>query len=420
MNDHANVVVVGGGVMGLATALHLRDAGVEHVRVVERDTTFQGTSAAGAGFIAYWAMAYPTHGAEEVAVERYGLSYYRNLHETGRDIDYYQNGLLAVAPDERSWREIEPFTHVNLDIRNQVVDADRIEELTSGVIRASGVFRGVFQPAAAQIFAPKLGKALTDLFLEQGGLINERRPVTALIVRGGRVVGVTTPTGTIEADNVILAAGAWTNELLRPLGLYLPMIPQVTSRIITDPLSIPSSLPLLFLMGARLEPGGPFLWVRAQDGRLLFGGTYKTSPRNAFVGTAVSPRFDEVSTGGVLECQRLATQASRYMPVFNRYDSFSLKHGAPCYTPDHRALVGPVPGIEGLYAMTGDCEAGITHGPGFGKALADQIVHGSSDLTSIHAWRIDRFNGQYCDDKEILEAIVEADRERALSITQRS
>jgi sarcosine oxidase subunit beta len=247
---------------------------------------------------------------------------------------------------------------------------------------------------------------LAERLVALGGAVQTRCPVRGVNVKGGRVTGVETARGTIESDTVVLAAGAWSNELLRPLGVYLPAVPQVTSRIITEPLGVPETMPTLFLMGLTPEPGGTFLWVRGQRGALLWGGTYSRHPRNAFVGAPVPPRFDEVPIDGVLECRRLAGLAASFMPLLDSGQSLALKHGAPCYTPDRRGLVGPVPEIDGLHTMAGDNEAGLTNGPGFAKVLADHIVTGSSELASLDPWRIDRFGDRFRADAEVAEALA--------------
>ena len=405
MSDTADVVVIGGGIQGCSVALHLREAGVEHVRLVERDGLFEGTSAAGAGFLALWGTFNPEQDDNELAVERFGIEYYGRLQASGHDVDFVQNGTLFVAPDEEAWSQIEPFAEQGPDPATFAVEADRVEELTGGLVSAEEIYGGVLQPIAAQVSAAKVGGAMTALLAQARCVVETRRPALGLDVAGGRITGVRTAQGTISCDTVVLAAGAWSNALLAPLGVYLPTIPQVTSRIVTEPLGIPRTLPTLFLMGLADDPA-TFLWLRGDHGALLWGGTYPNHPRNAFVGASLPGRLDEVSIDGVLECQRLAAKASRFFPVLSRYRSLTLKHGAPCFTADTRALIGSVPGVEGLYALAGDNEAGITHGPGFGKVLADTIVHGASDLASIDGWAIDRFAERLASDADVAAAMA--------------
>lgn len=408
MGDRSDVVVVGGGIMGTAVALHLLEAGAGSVRLLERDGLFEGTTGAGGGFLAPWSVMTPLHGAESqvLPVERYGMAFYAGLHESGHHIDYRRNGVLWLAASDEAWKMVQAVPWHVADPDSVPVKPADLSDLTGGVVSGDGIEGARWVPSGAQVYTPLVGAALAERITALGGTIETRRPVTGLRVHGGRVVGVDTAHGPVDAGTVVLAAGAWTNQLLEPHGAYLPAVPQVTSRIVTEPFGIPETLPVLMMQGIMAdEPGGgTVLWVRAHQGGLLWGGMYATFPRNILVGVPVPDRLDELPTDGILENQRVAAAAA-FMPALSQPVSIRVKHGAPCYTPDDYALVGPVPGITGLWALGGDNEVGVTHGPGFGKALADTIVHGSSDLVDLHPWRLDRFDGRYTTPAEVLEAV---------------
>ncbi|MFI0366583.1 NAD(P)/FAD-dependent oxidoreductase [Actinomadura sp. 1N219] len=411
MVDRSDVVVVGGGVMGACLALHLLEAGVRDVRLLERDGLFQGTSGAGGGFLAPWTTISPLHGAESEALplERYALDFYRGLHESGYDIDYRRNGVLWIAASEAAWDQTQELMWLAADPDSVPVEPRRLPELTGGVVSAAGVHGAQLMPCGAQVTTIKVAKALEDRITKLGGIVDTRRPVTEIRVSGGRVTGVATPSGPVDAPVVVTAAGAWNNELLQPLGLFLPTVPQVTSRITTEPLGLPETLPVMMLQGLKPdEPGGgTVLWVRWHDGGLLWGGMYMTYPRNILVGAPVPDRLDELPTDGVLENLRVA-EAAAFLPALSGKASISVKHGAPCYTPDDKALVGPMPQVDGLYVMGGDNELGVTHAPGLGKALADTIAHGRSDLADLAPWRPDRFGDRFPDQAATFVAVAES------------
>ena len=415
MSDSADVIVVGGGIQGLSAGIHLLENGAGSVRLLERDGLCEATTAAGAGFVGLWAMA-PPYDRRELDVERYGIEYYRSLDEAGHDLEFGQNGLLFVAADEKAlamiegtWRKQDHLRSVRkgpaaeLDPEPVLIEPARVEELTGGTVRADGIVAGAFQAGAAQVHAPRAGAAMASRFTELGGRIETRRPVSELIVEGEKVRGVKTSPGVVESDTVVLAAGAWSNHLLAPTGLFLASVPLLASRIVTEPLDVAREMPVTFLVG--MTPTMPLLWLRSHNGALLWGGVYLGDPREDLVGEPLPDRFDETALGGVADCQQVATEVADYVPALGRYRKMVVKHGAPCYTPDHRALIGPAPGLQGLWVMTGDNEAGVTHGPGFGKVLADHIVHGSSEIADLDAWRIDRFDEDYADDVAVAAAV---------------
>jgi sarcosine oxidase subunit beta len=411
MSEHADVVVVGGGIMGASAALHLREAGIGSVRLLERDGVFEGTTGAGGGFLGPWTALTPSHGELDpaVLVEQYGHDFYAKLDAAGYDIDYRQNGIMWVAVSEAAKQMVSGMAWTQADPHAEQVTPDRLAEFTGGTLTGEGVYDARYLPSGAQVTTTKVGAAMADRITRTGGVVETRRPVTGIRVRGDRVVGVDTPTGPVDCDAVVLAAGAWVNQLIEPLGLFLPTVPQVTSRIITDDLGIPDTFPVLMVQGLMPgEPGGgTVLWIRGHHGGLLWGGMYLCPPRDVLVGVTVPDRLDELPTDGVVENRRVA-RAARFFPALSAPASIRVRHGAPCYTPDNAPLVGPVPGLSGLYALSGDNELGVTQGPGLGKVLADHIAHGASDLVPTDSWRIDRFGNGFPNAAEVHEVVAVA------------
>jgi glycine/D-amino acid oxidase-like deaminating enzyme len=384
-------VVVGGGVLGTSVATHLLRAGVRECTLVERDGVAQATSAAGAGFVDPWAAgSRGASGAEEIALANYAIAFYRELNAAHPESPYRQRGCLWMAKTESDWPYVERWlTNGPPDAR--AVEPEEIQRLTSGIVRADGVFRGVLRPSSAQISAERATRALAETFVAEGGDLRERTPVTDIRLEDGRVTGVETPHGRIAADVVVVAAGAWTNRVLEPLGVFLPYAPLAVSRIVTEPLDVPGDLPLLFLK-ANASGLPKSLWVREEEGRLMFGTNYEAPVRYAFIDTAIPDRFDQLDLEGVLDVQQGAAKLTDAIPALGRYRNFAVKHGVPCYTTDGRAIVGEIDGFSGLHVIAGCNEQGVTHGPGFGRVLADHITRGESDLADIGVWRPDRFD----------------------------
>jgi glycine/D-amino acid oxidase-like deaminating enzyme len=145
-------------------------------------------------------------------------------------------------------------------------------------------------------------------------------------------------------------------------------------------------------------------WLREAAGRLLWGCGYQTQPRYLFVDRDVPERTDQLPLDGVLEELGVGQQVSRVVPALGRYRSYSIAQGCPSYTPDGRALVGPVPGLDGLFVIAGCNEAGITHGPGFGRFLAEYICAGQPAWLPASAFAPDRFADRYGSGQEVAEA----------------
>lgn len=174
------------------------------------------------------------------------------------------------------------------------------------------------------------------------------------------------------------------------------------SRIVTESLGVPPGMPTLML------PEFGF-WLRESRGGPLWGCRYEQQPRYRFVGADVPERTDRFPLDGVLAELRVASQVSEVIPMLGRYHSFSVAHCCPSYTPDGRALAGPLPGLEGLYVIAGCNEAGITHGPGYGRFIAEYTHDGGPAFLPADAFAPDRFGTRYRSDRDVTEAVYEAD-----------
>lgn len=393
MLETADVIVIGGGVFGTAAALHLVTEGAGDVMLLERDGIAEGTSAAGAGFIDPWAAGSNAHlGSEELAVEDYGLGFYAQLADEHPEVTHLRNGCLWIAIDEQQWERLIPMLDYP-SVRTEILEPEEIGAVTS-LVRTEAVTRGVFHPDSSQVSAPGAARSMAREFECRGGRLEERRPVVRLAVEGGRVAGVETSRGPIRSDRVVVALGAWSNQLLAAHKVFLPMVPLVVSRIVTEQLEVPGATPPFFIPGVTEgEDEVGYLYLRGEQGRLLWGAHYSAAPRLTFVDRPVAGRFDQLPLDGIQELQRAGERAAAVVPLLGRYRSITVAHGVPCYTPDNRSLVGAVPDLEGLFVLAGCNEMGVTHAPGLGRVLAELVVHGAPRLTSCEPWRPERFDG---------------------------
>lgn len=398
--DRADAVVIGGGILGASAALHLVEGGVKDVLLLERDSLAQGTSSAGAGFIGMWGAGYvAAWDGEELEIEEYGLRFYAQLVDSGYEFGFKRNGNLWAATTEEAWKTyLEPLAaHPRVEDK-RILEPEEVEELT-GIVSAAGILRGLFHPSGGYVSAPRVTLALADRFQRKGGRIALRRPVERIVVEKGRVAGVETNQGRIETETVIVACGAWSNALLDEHGVWLPMVPLVASRIITENLNLPGTMPTVML------PEFAFIWLREERGALLWGCDYNCLPHSLFADTPAPERFDQLPLDGVLFSQRMGVQAAGAIPILQRYRSLIVAHGAPCFTPDQRGIVGGVGDIAGLYVAGGCNEGGISHAPGWGRLIAELVVAGVPTNPAADAFSANRFGADYRSGQDVLEAL---------------
>ena len=155
-----------------------------------------------------------------------------------------------------------------------------------------------------------------------------------------------------------------------------------------------------------LFPEFSHAWLREDRGRMLMGCAYGGEHRNALLESSPLPeRVEQMPMDGFFETLRVAEQLAKVIPILGGFRNVTMAQGAPCYTPDLRALIGPLPETDGLYALTGDNEAGVTHAPGYGRAVAELITN-SSPFVDLGPFRVDRFDGRFSSARDVAEAIA--------------
>jgi sarcosine oxidase, subunit beta len=388
------VVVVGAGVIGLSTALHLREAMPDRaIVVVEAGAVGDGTTPAGAGFVAPWATVLPHLGAAGLTLAEYSLGFYRDLAATGVDLRFRDNGNIVLFNQQESMdatlEVVMASPLVSDDTR--VIDAGEVHELTSGAVARVAVCGGIFMPRGIQLETGLMLAHLAQLAAEAGIELRPHVEVLGVGVDGGRVRGVdlrvvgNDDIAQLESDTVVLAVGAWLNGLLEPLGWKLPLLPFLATRFVTEDVGLSPTMPTI---QAKDFP----LWIRESEGGFTWGSTRGCAPAHRLGGgwDAYSP--DARGRNDLIEAMAGDVEhVARTFPALTGADVIRVIQGMPVYTVDRQFFVGEVPGCGGLWAAGGDNESGVSHGPGLGRLVADLITHAESPLCDASAYRLDRF-----------------------------
>jgi sarcosine oxidase subunit beta len=395
-----SVVVVGGGVLGCAAALHLKLCGCDSVALIERDWIGGGTSSAGAGLLARWSAGFvPAWSEQELELEDYGLDLYRQLSEAGHEFGYRETGTLFLgSAGPNGQKSLLPFARQGVDDL-AVLTPSEVEELTEGLVRDGGVAGGVLDRRGARVSAGAAARALADRFSELGGANLEHEPVMS--VRRRRMGGfvLETGSGSVACQTVVVAAGGWTNTVLRALDTWLPVVPLMATRLTTDTVQVPPTLPSIqFCDGHRI-------YLREDSGSLAWGCNYEREPRYSFIERDLPTRLDGLPLGCVAEMKRAAHELAGALPALFHARVAQAAHGAPCFTPDLKPLVGELPTVPGLYVVGGDNYAGVTHGPGVGRLLAELVTRAEDLSVDPDPYRPERFGDEYRNGAEVVEAM---------------
>jgi D-amino-acid dehydrogenase len=368
-----DAIVIGGGVLGMATAWHLVQGGV---RTLLLDRVDQGrASDAGAGILS---ARFAADGADPLdRLKAQALRYYPEVIERlqadgAGDTGYAITGALTVAMDED---ELAAFGQLRARLRQRPDTGESgPREISAAQARALfpplGDARAVFHSARdGRVEGRRLVAALGRSAAAHG-LVRRSGDVERLLVDGCRVSGVAVGGEELRAGWVVLAAGAWSQALCTPLGLRIPVEPQrgqICHLHLAD--TDTSRWPVL---GAFRD----HYMVCWPEGHVVVGATRET-------GAGFRPH---TTVRGILE---VLGEALRVAPGLSEASLAEIRVGLRPASPDGRPLLGPAPGVQGLLLATGHGPSGLLLGPLSGRLVAEIVTTGAAsvDLAAFNAAR---------------------------------
>lgn len=400
------ICVIGAGILGVSAAIHLVESGARDVIVVDAGDPLSGTTPAGAGFVARFGADHNRRlGGWTVALQDYGIEFYRRLHESGADIEFAHNGniVLALTPDMLTMLGDGILRHPLVGTGTRLLDAHGVAEALHGVVDPAKVLGGVLMPEAIQLTTALAQQALITRLEDSGVQFHWRTPATGVRVVDDAVVAVETGTGVIESSQVVFAAGVWNQQLLHSLGRRLPLVPMVATRFVSEPAGLPSHMPTVQCMELQL-------WLRELRGAFSWGGGFSYRLLSALQADGLSFEYGRPVSPELISAQ-LAEQAkiAEVFPALADLPNAETIQGVPVYTVDGGLYVGPVREIQGLWALAGDSESGITHGPGMGKLVA-QLIMGDAPFVDPAPFRLDRVDPAAYPDEAAMVAAMAEDR----------
>lgn len=364
------VVVIGSGIIGASVAYHLAGRGCDVV-VLDRGVLGGATTSKGAGGIR---IQFETPAEIRFALESRDF-YIRAADEIGDGCNFRQVGFLSLIRDEaalaRATAMAEKGRALGADWR--ILTPAEVTRIAPD-IRIDGVIAGSFTPDDGTATGPRAARGFLRTAAGHGADLRENVEVTGFIQFGGAVTGVETGSGRIDCDAVAMAAGPWAAPLGRLAGLTLPVVP-VRRHLFTtsDTPAIPDNLPMTF------DPATG-AYVRKEGAACLISAAESLDPGN------FSVDVDLARGPSVLR----AVQA--LVPALASATVVAARAGLREMTPDDHAIIGPAPGVDGLYLAVGLSAHGFTHAPAVGRALADLIVDNRRDQ-DLDLFRPDRFPG---------------------------
>ena len=363
--SRAEVVIVGGGIIGSSIAYHLALEGITEVVVCERHTFTSGTTWHAAGLIA---GARGTITLTELAA--YGREFYSTLGDiSGLDVGFAAPGSLSLArnparADELAYaRDVADYC----GIEAQMVDAAQALRLWP-LLDAADIVAGLHFPGDGYVNPGYAALGLAKAAHALGVRLRERCPVTSIEVHGDRVIGVHTDRGSIAADRVVLAGGLWTRDLAATVGVAVPLYAAEHVHVRSAPLAADvTGLPVLRDVDNSyyIRPEGDALLLGAFEPRGL-PRSVDTIPADGHATFAAD--WDHIAD--------IRAAAERTVPplAVGGYDRFI--NAPESFTPDTAFIVGETAEIDGLFVAAGMNSQGIIYAPGVGREIARWIRAG--------------------------------------------
>jgi len=393
--SRARAVVIGGGITGTSVAYHLAQAGWRDTVLVEKADLTSGSTCHAAGLVTQFNPS-PTM----MRFRRYSIELYRRLGI------FETVGSLRFASSREQLMELQRGTSraraIGLDV--ELVSATQAAQLMPA-ISTDSLFGAVWVPGDGSLDPHTATFALAKAARELGVMVLTGTRVTGLeLSRRGAVQAVQTERGRIEAEVVVVACGIWAPQVAAMAGAFVVSTPvdhQHAALRAVEGAELPRDMPCF------RDPDN-LVYGKAEAGGMVLGG-YELDPHARWIdgvpwdhaGTSVPPdqhRFEPLLAG-----------AARRFPVVGEAGIVKLVCHPDAMTPDANPLVGPVPGIRGLFMAAGLSLNGFGGAGGIGQSLAELITAQETEL-DLYAYRPWRFGPVHHDDRYVAELAREAYR----------
>jgi sarcosine oxidase subunit beta len=376
MTRAVDLVVVGAGIAGASTACFASRAGLQVV-VVDRGLPAGGASGWTAGYIrCHYANPPEAH----FAVESWRM-HRRWGEEVGGDNGYRRNGFLFIVPPI-----LVPTLEKNvalmqaMGVPTEILDAAGVKRIFP-FAETDGIGAAAWEPDSGNADPSDCVASLLAGVRDRGGSVLTDAGPAHLVTEGGRVAGVRVGADRIAARGVVLAAGAATRDLAAEVGVDLPVFPMPIGA------GLLHGLPGLDRVPCTIDHAAE-QWYRGEIGdALLIGAGYEDSigfRGEPFHGKAefAPPTLDELVSA--------ATRLIPRIPALERAAPGRTWVGLDSRTPDGHALAGPVPGVPGLFVLTGGNGKGFKFGPSMGRALAEVVRGADFAASPLAPFAVDR------------------------------
>ncbi len=372
--ETADVVVIGGGVMGTSIAFNLARRGAGRSVLLEKHTVCSGTSAKSSAIVR---THYTTRPTAQMALLARGI-FERWADEVGGECGFVRTGMLFVGPPASRDR-VERTLRMNQEvgIEASLIGPPEVREISPHLRVPEGA-PVVYEPRSGYGSPHEVASSFARRLTELGGQLRQSTLVTGIDTHGDRVRGVRTSRGEIAAGHVVIAAGPWARPVGRLAGLDLPVTPSRESIVTLRPAFDWS--PVHPVTGDLVNE----VYLRPETGGLILVG----NTRDTLVPDDPDAYEDRP---GAEDTTEIVTRLARLMPGTATAAITGGWSGMYEVSPDWNPIMGTARGVVGLHYAVGFSGHGFKLSPIVGVLMAEQILDGRARTVDITPYRLERF-----------------------------
>ncbi len=381
----AQVVIIGGGIVGCSVAYHLTRRGVDDVVLLERKQLTCGTTWHAAGLIGQLRTS-----QNMTRLAQYTAELYATLEqETGQATGFKQNGSLTVATDGERFEELKRGASMArcFGLEVEVITPQEAGERYP-LLETGDLVGAVFLPKDGQINPVDTAQALARGARAGGAAIFEDTKVTGVHHDGERVTGVATEEGDIAAQTVVNCGGMWARDIGRMCGVNVPLHAAEHFYVVTEPMEgLPPDLPVL-------RDPGHCCYFKEDAGKLLVGAFERQAKPWGMDGIPDDFAFDQLPDDWE-HFAPVMENALKRVPALEKTGIQTFFNGPESFTPDNAYHLGEAPELRNFFVAAGFNSIGIQSAGGAGRVLADWIVDGYQpmDVWDVDIRRVMPFQG---------------------------
>lgn len=394
---HAQVVVIGGGIIGCSTAYHLARDHKADVIVLEQGQLTSGSTWHAAGLVGQLRSS-----ASITQVLKRSVELYKSLKdETGLDTGWKMTGCLRLATNQDRWTEYKRLatTARSFGMDMELISPAEVKKMWP-LMEVSDLVGATFLPTDGQASPTDITQSLAKGARMHGARIFEGVRVTGFEMEGDRIVAVKTTQGVVRCEKVVNCGGQWARQIGVMAGINVPLQPVKHQYIVTE------KIEGLSPDAATIRDPDRFTYFKEEVGGLVMGG-YEQNPISWTTGDVPDDFQFRLFDDDWEHFEQHLEQAIARVPALEHTGVRQMINGPESFTPDGNFILGTAPECANMYVGAGFNAFGIASGGGAGWVLAEWVMSGEAPMD---LWVVDirRFSDMHRDRDWVNERTLEA------------